>query len=48
MRFPECPRCDEPMQLVRTEPHPRIGNLDERFSRCPCGEEISDIVARVD
>jgi hypothetical protein len=36
------------MWLVRTDPHPRIGNLDERFFRCQCGEEISDIVARVD
>jgi hypothetical protein len=34
------------MRLLRTEPHPRLANLDERFFRCQCGEEISDIVAR--
>ena len=45
-RFPECPRCDEPMRLLRTEPHPRLANLEERFFRCQCGEEISDIVVR--
>jgi hypothetical protein len=36
------------MRLLRTEPHPRLANLDERFFRCQCGEEISDIVARQD
>jgi hypothetical protein len=48
LRLPDCPRCGEPMRLVRTQPHPRLFNLDERFFRCPCGEETSDIVARVD
>jgi hypothetical protein len=36
------------MRLLRTEPHPRLANLEERFFRCQCGEEISDIVVRAD
>jgi hypothetical protein len=36
------------MRLLRTEPHPRLANLDQRFFRCQCGEEVSDTVARVD
>jgi hypothetical protein len=41
-------RCDEPMHLLRIEPHPRFANLDERFFRCQCGEEIREIVVRRD
>jgi hypothetical protein len=48
MRLPDCPRCGEPMRLARVEPHPRFANLDERFFRCACGEQISDVVARPD
>jgi hypothetical protein len=48
LRLPECPLCEEPMHLLRIEPHPRFANLDERFFRCQCGEEISEIVVRRD
>jgi hypothetical protein len=35
------------MRLIRIGPHPRFGNLDERLFACSCGEQTSDVVARI-